>query len=200
MTLPLRERRRQETALHIQRATLELAMQNGLESVTTDEIAAASGVSTRTFFNYYPNKEAAAIGHPPDFSDSDKDALRTGTAPLADDIKWLLDRQVETLAKDEAILRMVGRILKCNEKARGILDGALSDQREDLTEVFLSRVNNRQTAAALAQTATSAIGGAIFLWEHEDNITLSAALDRVWQGVIDASWLLSGTHEKDQLY
>lgn len=172
-------------------------MQNGLESVTTDEIAAASGVSTRTFFNYYPNKEAAAIGHPPDFSESDKDALRTGTAPLADDIKWLLDRQVETLAKDEAILRMVGRILKCNEKARGILDGALSDQREDLTEVFLSRVNNRQTAAALAQIATSAIGGAIFLWEHEDSITLSAALDRVWQGVIDASWLLSGTHEKD---
>lgn len=31
-------------------------MKSGLEDVTTDEIAAASGVSTRTFFNYYPNK------------------------------------------------------------------------------------------------------------------------------------------------
>ena len=51
MTLPLRERRRQETALLIQRATLELAMENGLDAVTTDAIAAASGVSTRTFFN-----------------------------------------------------------------------------------------------------------------------------------------------------
>ncbi|SMX51205.1 Bacterial regulatory proteins, tetR family [Actibacterium lipolyticum] len=170
-------------------------MQNGLESLTTDEIAAASGVSTRTFFNYYPNKEAAAIGHPPEFSESDKEALRTGTAPLAADIKRLLGRHIETLAKDEAILRMVGKILRCNEKARGILDGFLSAQREDLTEVFCSRIGNRQTAAALAHSATNAIGGAIFLWEHEDGITLSQALDRVWEGLMDASRLLSSTGE-----
>ena len=168
-------------------------MQNGLENVTTDEIAVASGVSTRTFFNYYPNKEAAAIGHPPDFSENDKEALRAGTAPLAEDLKRLLDSQMETLAKDEAILRMVGKILRCNEKARGILDGVLSAQREDLTEVLCSRVFNRQTAAALAHNATSAIGGAIFLWEHEEGIALDEALNRVWEGLIDASRRLSAT-------
>ena len=168
-------------------------MQNGLESVTTDEIAIASGVSTRTFFNYYPNKEAAAIGHPPEFNESDKDALRSGTAPFAEDLKRLLDRHIETLAKDESILRMVGKILRCNEKARGILDGVLSAQREDLTEVFCSRVSNRQTAAALAHNATSAIGSAIFLWEHDEGITLGTALDRVWEGLIEASRLLSAT-------
>lgn len=168
-------------------------MRNGLDNVTTDEIAVASGVSARTFFNYYPNKEAAAIGHPPEFSESDKDALRTGTAPLAVDFKQLLDRHMETLAKDEAILRMVGNVLRSNEKARGILDGILFAQREDLTEVFCSRVTNRQAAAALAQNATSAIGGAIFLWEKEEGITLGEALDRVWEGLIDASRRLSAT-------
>lgn len=191
MTLPLRERRRQETALQIQRATLELAMAAGLEAVTTDDIAVAAGVSTRTFFNYYPNKEAAAIGHPPEFSKSEKDALRFGTEPLAQDIKRLLDRHIDALSKDQAVLRMVGTILKSNEKARGILDGILAAQREDLTEVLCSRVGNRQTAAALAQSATSAIGGAIFLWEQEEGTSLNAALDRVWEGALNASRLLS---------
>lgn len=191
MTLPLREKRRQETALFIQQATLELAMQSSLESVTTDEIAAAAGVSTRTFFNYFPNKEAAAIGHPPEFDQADLDALRSGTAPLAQDLKRLLDSHMKTLAENAAILRMVGKILRCNERARGILDGALAAQRAALTEVLGARVTNPQTAAALALNVTNAVGGAIFLWENETDITLEAALDRVWAGMIDAAALLA---------
>ncbi|WGW04145.1 TetR/AcrR family transcriptional regulator [Tropicibacter oceani] len=190
MTLPLRQRRRQETALQIQRATLELAMPNGLEGVTTDEIAAAAGVSTRTFFNYYANKEAAAIGHPPGFDQADMDALREGTAPLAADLKRLLDGHINRLAQDQAILRMVGKILRSNEKARGILDGFLTAEREELTEVLCRRLGDRATAAALAGTATNAIGAAIFLWEREDDITLGAALDIVWAGLMNASRLL----------
>lgn len=68
MTLSLRQKRRQETARDIQRATLELALARGLEHVTTEEIAQVAGVSTRTFFNYFNNKEAAAIGIPQAFA------------------------------------------------------------------------------------------------------------------------------------
>ena len=191
MTLPLREKRRQETALQIQKATLELAVKDGLDSVTADEIAAASGISTRTFFNYYANKEAAAIGHPPTFTQAQKDSLRDGKGPLAADLKRLLDSHVEILSKNEDIHRMVGKTLRSNEKARGILDGFVSAERHALTEALYSRVDNRQTAAALANTVTSAIGSAIFLREHEEGITLGAALDIVWEGLMDASRLLS---------
>ncbi len=196
MTLPLREKRRQETAHQIQKATLELAMQNGLDGVTTDEIAAASGVSTRTFFNYYANKEAAAIGHPPPFDAAQKDALREGTGPLAADIKRFLDSHIEVLAKNEDILRMVGKILRSNEKARGILDGVLSAERNALTETLCRRVDNWQTAASLANNVTSAIGAAIFLWENEENMTLGTALDVVWEGLINASRLLSSSYDE----
>lgn len=191
MTLPLRQRRRHETALQIQRATLELGTENGLDHVTTEEIAVAAGVSTRTFFNYFPNKEAAAIGHPPEFCDTDLVALRDSTAPLAEDIKRLLDEHLNKLAEDEAILRMVGNVLRDNEKARGILDGFLLAQRKELAEVLCHRMANSQAADALAFITTSAIGCAISLWEHENNITLSTALDRVWEGFMDASKLLS---------
>ena len=111
MTSSLRQRRRLETAREIQKAALELATQKRLEDVTTEEIAIAAGVSTRTFFNYYPNKESAAIGHPPKFSEEAKDALRRGEGSLAEDLKQLLDKHMEMLSGDEDILRMVGNIL-----------------------------------------------------------------------------------------
>lgn len=118
-------------------------------------------------------------------------ALRDSTAPLAEDIKRLLDEHLNKLAEDEAILRMVGNVLRDNEKARGILDGFLLAQRKELAEVLCHRMANSQAADALAFITTSAIGCAISLWEHENNITLSTALDRVWEGFMDASKLLS---------
>jgi len=177
MTLPLREKRRQETALQIQKATLELAMKDGLESVTTDEIASASGVSTRTFFNYYANKEAAAIGHPPAFTEAQLDALRNGTAPLPADIKRLLDGHMVALSQNEDILRMIGSVLRSNEKARGILDGILGAERRALTETLHHRVDNRQTAASLANSITSTVGAAIFLWVINASRHLSSSYD-----------------------
>ena len=197
MTLPLRERRRQETALLIQRATLELAMENGLDAVTTDAIAAASGVSTRTFFNYYANKEAAAIGHPPTFTQEQMDALSAGSGPLAADLKRFLDSHMDALLEREDIVRLVGGVLRSNDKARGILEGLLDAERQILTEALCARVDNRQTAATLANNVTSAIGAAIFLWQKEEGIALSAALDVVWDGLIDASRLLSSPQNNE---
>ena len=197
MTLSLREKRRQETELQIQKATLELAMKNGLDSVTTDEIAAKSGVSTRTFFNYYPNKEAAAIGHPPAFTDVQMDALRNGTGPLVKDLKQFLDSHVAALSEREDTIRMVGNVLRSNDKARGILEGLLGAERRVLTETLLSRVDNRQAAASLAGNVTSAVGAAIFLWQQEEDMTLAAALDVVWNGLMDAAQILASTHKTE---
>lgn len=43
-------------------AALSLAMQDGLAAATIDRIAEKSGISRRTFFNYFPSKEAAILG------------------------------------------------------------------------------------------------------------------------------------------
>lgn len=196
MTLSLRERRRLATAREIQLATLKLAVQHGLESVTTEEIAATAGISTRTFFNYFPNKEAAAIGAPPAFREKDMTALRGGTGPLASDIKLFLDRHVEVLTGEEPFLRMIGTILRSNEKARGILEGFQSQARHKLAECLCGRVHDRQAAAALASSTIDAITRAIFLWEHEDDLSLGAALDVIWAGVMGAARLMAAASEQ----
>ncbi len=199
MISPLRQKRRQETAREIQKTTLDLALRKNLEVITTEEIAAAAGVSKRTFFNYYPNKEAAVIGHPPNFSQEAKDALREGTGTLAVDIKVFLDKHMETLTADEAILKDLGNFLRSNEKVRGLLDRFLIGQRDELTEVLCNRIENRQTATAFAKNAVDTIGGAIALWEHSQDMSLADALDAVWEGLIEASrLLLSANTEREK--
>ncbi|WP_420176883.1 TetR/AcrR family transcriptional regulator [Luteococcus sp. OSA5] len=60
----VRERKKLQTRRALHRAATRLVTQHGLGGVTTDDIARAAGVSPRTFFNYFPTKEAALTGVP----------------------------------------------------------------------------------------------------------------------------------------
>ncbi|MGO9925535.1 MAG: TetR family transcriptional regulator, partial [Mycobacterium sp.] len=55
----LRERRRRQTSADIRDAAVRLARERGFDRVTIEDIGVAAGISPRTFFNYFPNKESA---------------------------------------------------------------------------------------------------------------------------------------------
>lgn len=58
----LRERKKRQTRRRIHRAALELAIANGPNRVTIDDIAEAAEISPRTFFNYFATKDQAFVG------------------------------------------------------------------------------------------------------------------------------------------
>ena len=58
----LRERNRQRTAGEIEGAAFDLFGGHGYEATTVEQIAAAAGVSARTFFRYFPTKEDVVFG------------------------------------------------------------------------------------------------------------------------------------------
>src|SRR6202048_78333 len=62
----LRERRRRQPSADIRGAAVRLARERGFDKVTIDEICAEAGISVRTFFNYFPNKESAVAYGPSD--------------------------------------------------------------------------------------------------------------------------------------
>lgn len=58
----LRERKKVHTRTMLSTAALRLAMERGVANVRVEDIAAEAGMSTRTFNNYFPSKEAAIVG------------------------------------------------------------------------------------------------------------------------------------------
>jgi AcrR family transcriptional regulator len=63
--LGLRERKRRATSRAIQIAVVDLVAERGIDHVTVDDISRVADISPRTFFNYFPTKEAALVGEPP---------------------------------------------------------------------------------------------------------------------------------------
>ena len=62
----LRERRRRQTSADIRGAAVRLVRERGFDRVTIEAICAEAGISVRTFFNYFPNKESAIVYGPSD--------------------------------------------------------------------------------------------------------------------------------------
>lgn len=58
----LRDRQRAQIRADIRRAAFRLFVERGYDAVTTEEIAAAAGVSPRTFFRHVPTKEELLLG------------------------------------------------------------------------------------------------------------------------------------------
>jgi AcrR family transcriptional regulator len=57
----LREQKKQATREALRAAALRLALEHGPDNVRVDDIAAAAGVSTRTYNNYFASREQAIV-------------------------------------------------------------------------------------------------------------------------------------------
>jgi AcrR family transcriptional regulator len=104
----LRERKRRETLQRITDAGIALFIAKGYESTTIDEIAAAAGISRRTFFYYFKSKDdillslqsgmgvmiAQAVRHAPDTTrplDAIRDAVVAVCALVPPDDMIVID-------------------------------------------------------------------------------------------------------------
>jgi AcrR family transcriptional regulator len=58
----LRERTRQAMKAEVAAVAVRLFVEHGFEAVTTSQIAAAAGISPRSFFRYFPTKEDVLLG------------------------------------------------------------------------------------------------------------------------------------------
>jgi AcrR family transcriptional regulator len=72
-----REQKREETRRRLTRAAQRLFAEQGFDRTSVDEIAAAAGVSRRTFFHYFDSKEDVILSRGAEFERALLEAIRT---------------------------------------------------------------------------------------------------------------------------
>jgi AcrR family transcriptional regulator len=155
----LRERKRQLTLDRIAETGLKLFVQNGYEATTLDAIAAASGISRRTFFSYLKSKEDVLMAH------------ESGKFPLA--LRSTFLKQSSDLSPIDAARKtflslastyetresiVADRILRSVETLRLRKEALLVQMEELLAEVMYEMWPEKRRRPVLRLAAMVAIG------------------------------------------
>jgi AcrR family transcriptional regulator len=143
--LGLRERKRLATRRAIQRAVLTLALQRGYDKVTVDDVSQEADISPRTFFNYFPSKEVAAIGELPSLPNAEHVEAFVNAGESQSLLDGVRDLIVLTADDDESgherdIHEMRRELLKINPHLFSLRMVTMKQFEEDFTEIIARRI------------------------------------------------------------
>jgi AcrR family transcriptional regulator len=98
----LRERKKLATRRLLRRIALDLIAERGFTHVTVEDIAEAADVSPRTFFNYFPSKEAAVYGADPDRVAALRERVvhQAPGEPVLDALRMVMVSEAQTVADE----------------------------------------------------------------------------------------------------
>jgi AcrR family transcriptional regulator len=162
------QRRRRRTQRALQEAAITLTGRCGLAGVTVDDIAAAAGVSRRTFFNHFPTKAAALFD--PDPSDAERLArLLSAASGSADPWPALQSALVSFVAGHENVIVVRRRLIAASPELAQYHRTAHAH-----VEVAIDHWAHAQPglddflATLYAHTAAAIILGSFMSWQPED--------------------------------
>jgi AcrR family transcriptional regulator len=137
----LRERKKQATRHALQSAGLSLVDERGLERVTVQEIAEAADVSPRTFFNYFPPKEAVLVGSDPTGPQrlAERFLARPDAEPPLVALRAVFLAQAEAIAESQPLWQLRQRVVQRNPSLWPALVGASADTERLLAEAVAER-------------------------------------------------------------
>jgi AcrR family transcriptional regulator len=169
----LRERRRRQTSADIRGAAVRLAQERGFDRVTIEEICIEAGVSTRTFFNYFPNKESAMAYCPPDIpADLAADFVATGPAPYSAVLAELIALAAHHLRDMPPDRQLATAMLELAKSTPAVLAALLADFerfQNQLTDIVARRQAMRpddEIPALISALALTAVRSGIERWAN----------------------------------
>lgn len=167
--------RRHRTAKQIQAAAISLAVRDGLANVTTEAIAREAGISTRTFFNYYPYKEAALMGPPPDYPAEASETFVAGKGRLIDDLATLIRAHLSRYLDEREMIAHLLALSETDPKLEALRNSAMLARRAQMRDLLHRRIpgSDPRLIEILAAAITAATNAATKDWvsgEREDFI------------------------------
>lgn len=158
--------RRYRTAKRIQATAIRLAVRDGLANVTTEAIAREAGISTRTFFNYYPYKEAAMMGPPPDYPADASQQFVTGRATLIEDLDHLITAHLTRFLDERELLVHVLALSDTDPKLDALRNATMLSRRAQMRDLLRRRCPEARPAQVeiLAAAIVAATNAATKAW------------------------------------
>ncbi|KAB2352693.1 acyl-CoA-like ligand-binding transcription factor [Actinomadura rudentiformis] len=165
----LRERKKAATREALRVAAMRLAVEHGVEGVTVEAIAAAAGVSPRTFHNYFPGKEEAIVATLTDGARAVIEGLRLHPAeePVWDALRTVIvGIMLPPETRDETIALM--RVVKANPALVAQQMCGIGEMEREVAEIIAARTGtdpDRDLYPHLvAGAAGMAMRAAVDLW------------------------------------
>lgn len=179
MKSTLRDRRRLQTSREIQRAALSLALRHGHDAVTTEMIAAEAGISQRTFYNYYLNKDAAIVGTAPCFDEETVAWFRASSGPLLADLLQALRHLLRETDLDRGTSQLIARLLDTAPDLLPIFYGSLKRLRDQIADLAVTRLGEaaRPDAELLADAIAHALADTFRIWADDDAMQVVRIVD-----------------------
>lgn len=182
--LGLRERKRVATRRAIQRAVLTLAAERGFDNVTVEEVSREADIAPRTFFNYFPTKEAALIGDMPDVLGEAAVADFVAGRPhgqLFADLGELLAEELADFAGDRELHKLRHCVFRDSPHLSKLHFATLRDLEERFAIVIrrrldadadrAGRVVSDEDAWLLSNIASATMRSAFMAWARTDDET-----------------------------
>lgn len=124
--------RKYRTAKKIQSVAVRLAAENGINTVTAEAIAREAGISTRSFFNYYPYKEAALLGPAPDYPVEAVERFVVARDALVLDLKELTRVHLARFVSERRQIRDILRLAETDPKLKALRQNNLLARRSEM--------------------------------------------------------------------
>jgi AcrR family transcriptional regulator len=194
----LRERKKLATRRSLRRHALDLVARRGFVHVTVEDIAEAADVSPRTFFNYFPSKEAALFGADPERVA----ALREGVLraapgePALDALRQVLVAEARKVTSElgelgdpQDMLRRM-KVVRADPHLRAAQSAHMANIESALAEALAERLGKDSARdpypALLASVAGAVIRATTVFWASTGGAEpLDQLTDRAFRALAD---------------
>lgn len=154
----LRERKRQETLQRIRDRGIRLFIEKGYAATTLEEIAAAAGISRRTFFYYFKSKDEILLSLQGDVGNMLVEAVRrvpAGERPI-DTIRAAMLTVCESIPSDDMIA--LDRLMRQSEAVQARKQASYVEQEKALFAALRELWPEPERTTGLRLVAMLAIG------------------------------------------
>lgn len=185
--MKLRERRKLETTKLIHETALAMARDRGVDGVTIEEICEAVGISQRTFFNYFPFKEAVFVVPFPLLPPDAIERFLASKSDLVADLIDLLVAQAEQMTHGRWLATLMSEIAETHPRLMPLQMAEFQKFEAELSRLIAQRLgvgNDDLRSRALAGAFIGANRPVVDNWMTSDDRDLPRSVRTMLESVV----------------